>query len=70
MTVYFYRFFFHWASNLRHVFQLLVLIKIGRYDQIRDNLDTQARNSESSHISNLRIILKQRYHNVLEEIRD
>ena len=70
MTVYFYRFFFHWSSNLRHVFQLLVFIKISRYDQIRDNLDMQLRNSESGFVATLRATLRQRYYSVLEEIRD
>ena len=70
MTVYFYRFFFHWSSNLRKVFQLLVYIKISRYDIIRDNLDIQLRNYESGHVSSLRTTLRQRYYSVLEDIRD
>jgi hypothetical protein len=66
MTVYFHKFFFHWSSNLRQVFQLLVYVKIGRYDKIRDNLDIQLRSTESGYITSLRTTLRQRYYSVLE----
>lgn len=37
MNKMFFRFFFHWSYNLREMFHMLVFIKIGRFDLVRNN---------------------------------
>jgi hypothetical protein len=69
MTRYFYRFFFHWSYDLRYIFQMLVFTKVSRYHRSRDN-EAPSQSSTSAYVSSLRLVLRQRYEQLLEEVRD